>query len=796
MKKRNKIISLLLLMALCLSLIGCGGSTEEEKEAVETPEYVYTARFEPISTDSDSYLQPRAFDEAGVYVSTYEKVGEEIPEGAVVEYEGQYDVYENRLYYLSFDGSKRMLEDYAPMKPAEGEGKEEFYSGSSLSNLFLEADGKLTAVEQVYAQWFEGPEGMSNEDPEYWNYMKYEDAYYIRKLNEDGSEISSARIQVPEGQYLNLWSAQIDGEGNLVTGADMSLMAIGADGSAVWTIEGRDGDYMESVVRFADGSVGATVWGENGMELLPVVNGAFGEAVAIPRDAYTLYPGSGDYDFYYTSGINFYGFRAETGESTRLFNWIDCDVNSNEMSSISVRPDGSVLGILNSYDQQNERYNNELVTISKQPYDAVPKKEMLTMAVLYMGYDTQEQIIDFNRRNEQYRIQVLDYSQYNTDEDYEAGLTKLTTEIMAGKMPDILIYNSEMPFTQLAAKGLLEDLYPFIDADPDMSREDFFPNVLGTLEVDGKLYATCAGFGINSLMGASSVVGGEPGWTYEELEAALAIMPEGCDPLDPYITRDQILRNCLALDMNSFVDWTSGQCNFDSDSFVALLEFANRFPAEYDWESDGGHMESTEERLKQGKQMLIQTYTYSPMDQAYNEVYFGGDATYIGWPTSSGTGNMLSLNEGYMMSSKCENKDAAWAFLRTFFTEEYQEDQYNLPTNRNVFEKQLEEAMTPQYQKDAEGNYLLNEEGERIPIVQMTWVNQDGQEFQFYALSQEQADELTELIETTTKRADYDNDMYEIVNEQAEAYFSGQKSAQEVARLIQSKANIYVNEQR
>ena len=36
----------------------------------------------------------------------------------------------------------------------------------------------------------------------------------------------------------------------------------------------------------------------------------------------------------------------------------------------------------------------------------------------------------------------------------------------------------------------------------------------------------------------------------------------------------------------------------------------------------------------------------------------------------------------------------------------------------------------------------------------------------------------------------------DIVTEQAAAYFSGQKSAEEVAKLIQSKANIYINEQR
>ena len=41
-----------------------------------------------------------------------------------------------------------------------------------------------------------------------------------------------------------------------------------------------------------------------------------------------------------------------------------------------------------------------------------------------------------------------------------------------------------------------------------------------------------------------------------------------------------------------------------------------------------------------------------------------------------------------------------------------------------------------------------------------------------------------------------DDAIYNIVFEQAQAFYSGQKTAEEVARLIQSKVTIYVNEQR
>jgi Ser-tRNA(Ala) deacylase AlaX len=103
--------------------------------------------------------------------------------------------------------------------------------------------------------------------------------------------------------------------------------------------------------------------------------------------------------------------------------------------------------------------------------------------------------------------------------------------------------------------------------------------------------------------------------------------------------------------------------------------------------------------------------------------------------------------------------------------------------------------MTPEYQKDENGNYLLDEDGNKIEISQGGW-GWDDVEVQIYAITQEEADSIMELINTTTKSNKADDSILEIVQEQAAAYFDGQKSAEEAAKLVQSKANIYVNEQR
>lgn len=818
MKKLKSVIALILVLVMALSLAACGKGREAAKttdspgtssapNSVDNavhPDYVYSAQFKALDISTDHGISVYGGNDAGVYISWAEKVGEEIPEGAVPEYEGQYDVYEDRIGMIDYDGNVRTLGNYKPLpRISDAEGRRDFSSYSGLSGIYPMADGRLVAVENLGSSWSEAPEGIDESSEEYWSYYQNTNDYYIRVLNADGSEVSTNKIAVEPGGYLNAYASAADAGGNLVCSQDDKLVVVGTDGSISATISGGD-IYIDRVVTLKDGTLAATTWGEQGMELLPVdiAGGKLGKAVALPNDAYNLDAGGGDYDLYYNSGINLYGYDAATGESVKLLNWMDCDINGNNMSGMSFGSDGRILVVINHwsynrYSENNNGNNGELAIVSKLPYDSAPQKTILTLATQYIGSSAlSDAIINFNRSSDKYRISVQDYSEYNTEDDYSAGLTKLNTEILAGNLPDMLILNGEMPYEQYAAKGILEDLYPYIDSDSEISREDFFPTVMKALEVDGKLCQAASSFGIQSVMGAKSVVGDTPGWTYEQYNAALATMPEGCTGFSRYMTRGDMLRNLLAADVGYYVNWTTGECRFDSPEFVNLLNFAAGFPAESP--SDDEYVDDMT-LISEGRQMLLNAYISNFDDVLYNDVYFGqNNATYIGYPTNEGVGNTLSVNGGIAITKNCADKDGAWQFVRTFLTEKGQDEMYdyNLPTNMKLFDRYLEHEMIPEYEKDASGNFVLDESGERIPVSKGGFGTADGHVYEIYAITQEQADNLRAVINSTTKLANYNDSIFDIVNEQAQAFFAGQKSADEVAKLIQSKANIYVNEQR
>ena len=811
MKKNCKsLIASVLAVAMIFALAACGspagtpsgspaapgkpGKTGSES----TPAFVYVSSFREVKNENNRGIGTTCFTDKGFYTTPSEIVGHrEHEEGAVEEYEGQFDITAEGLAFMTYDGKYTKLESYEPFVFVPPEGHD---GTGEMRLLAADAQGNLAAVYHNWESWNEAPEGVSEESEEYWSYYRNKESWFLRTMDPTGRELSMTEIAVKEDDWF--WPNNmilVDGK-ILLAGSD-GLRIFNADGSEASKIS-MDG-YIQSVLTLNDGTpclvYSDNMTNETRLGAIDLKSGRVTQTWKCPRNAYNFFSGGGDYDLYYQSGINMYGYKLDSEEGEKLFDWLNVDVSQNNLSGFTVREDGSFFAVCNSWDSKGENVTTEFVTLEKKSFADVPQKKTLTLACQWVDSALQEAVIKFNRSSD-IHIQVIDYSQYNNEDDWNAGLTKLTTEIMAGSMPDIIALQG-LPYQQMAAKGLLVDLYPYMEKDSEIKREDFLPNVLGALEVGGGLYATVTNFTVVTLAGASRVVGDEPGWSFDELRAALKTMPEGCTVLDQYTTSGDILRSELTLDSDFYIDWESGKVNFDSKEFVDLLNFSKLFPNSFDWNSfDYEEYESQASRIQSGKQMLIQLSLGSFDDLTMYESQFGGKMTFIGYPTVSGVGSYLSINSGYGISANCADKDAAWQFLRSFMTSKALEDggyYWGFPANRSLLEKRLQEAMTVEYQKDANGNYTLDEKGERIPIAKGGfWIEGMDEPTEYYALTQDQADKVMSIINSTDKLYMENKTVLDIIFEQADAFLSGQKTAEEVARLVQGKMSIYVNEQR
>ena len=294
-------------------------------------------------------------------------------------------------------------------------------------------------------------------------------------------------------------------------------MVLDSEGKTVCAFSDENGG---SLSQYSADKIGAITYStasdgtsKNVFKVLDPATKTWGEELPLPNNAWNIYPGSGDYDLYYDYNGNLYGWKAETDESEKVVDWLACDVDSNNLNTYTVLPDGRVFAVGADYNRSTYEQTCELILLTPVDASTVTEKTELTLACMNLDWNLRGQIVKFNRASDKYRIVVKDYSEYSSM-TYESagsngtmvtqsddGLTKLNTEIMSGNVPDMILTDG-LPVRQYAAKGLLEDLYPYIDAD--MGRDALITPVLDADSEDGKLYELPLSFSIVTATGFKS----------------------------------------------------------------------------------------------------------------------------------------------------------------------------------------------------------------------------------------------------------------------------------------------------
>ena len=789
MKKHTRIAALLMAAALMLTLLaGCGGGPEGEQTTDEpggeASGLVWVSEFTNVN-GIDDYISNPVISDGKAYVSQS-------------GYDETTGTWTPSIWAIDLTtGEASKLEGYTPSVGPDG--YEDVYV--SINSLSAAADGGFWVSESINATRFNLPEGFNEETGDRYQYAEEYSSAALRHLDSTGAEVSSIDLSAAQaaaeansqatadmyGGSVYLSSSGSDAEGNIGLLYNQSILVMLSNTGEVLYSGYQDG-WWDRFMTLPDGTLAMTGSGSSGYVLRPLDFAAkgFGEDIELPQDAYNIYSGGGDYTLSYINSSCVYGFKAETGESAQLASLINCDVNEENINALALTDDGGILCLLFSYDDNSA----EIAHLVQKDASEIPETKTLRLACNYLSQELRRQLLDFNRANTGVRIEVIDYSQYATEDDYSAGITKLNTEIISGNVPDLFVAD-ELPIEQYGAKGLLYDLYELIDSDEELSRDSFFPNVLKAMETDGKLYSITSAFGIVSLVGNADVVGEEMGWTLQEMMDVANAHPEVQYLLDPYTTRASMLQTMLALNLGDYVDKATGECSFTGQDFIDVLNFCNMFPESYDYNSSNS--ESTPALISSGRQ-LLSTYSASDFEQfQMYEAMFGGQLAFKGFPTSEGVGNVVVPNGSRLsISSTCEDVEAAWSFVREMLTEEYfSEDNYYVygyPLNKAAFDKLEAKAMEKQYETDPET-------GEQVEVSTGGW-GWDDFYIDIYAMTEEQAQQLEELIASVDRSYSYDQNIMDLVTEECADFFAGNRTAEQAASLIQDRVSTYVNERR
>lgn len=648
------------MMSMALMLSACSFSASAPEEPEQTPEPVIATVAGSVRRDvKNSGRELRALSCSGMwmYCVSDELTGENIPENVEREAkrknrqvynDGRYDVYSETLCRVNPYGRVVWLDGYEQLPGEENTAEwTDYASISAIDALCCGDDGSLTALEHTVSSGNSMPKDRKLFDPSK-DYLEFVTRYYIRELDEDGTERSCRSISEKEAQAM------------LAPGGRFFSEKALHDGD---TVSAEKGGEM-----FSLSSVG-------------VVPGTVCSDVFLISDAFRF--------------------------------------------------------LTRTYDRAGRTYSYDICTVRlRRCTEGEEGFEKLTLACPAGSASMRlyEQVAIFNAENPKIRITVEE------------------TGSIADADADIY-YISNSDSLLLSSQGKLADLYPYLDADEALDRSYFLRNILAAAEADGKLRSTCAGFAVHTLVGAASAVGNRCSWTYDDFREAWWNLGIGTDAFDRYTLKSEVYDECYAMDYPYFRE--------NPDGLAQLEYFCSNFPETFDYAGRAWEANEPEDmRIRGGKQLLCPCSLYCFDDVIRCGCEFGSEIAFIGYPTLSGCGSTaevssLDVGMNFSLSADCENTDAAWRFLRIFFTAQYQESGAErsrfFPTNERIFSRLLRRAGQGEYAVDKNGELVYDKNGRKIFVSIGAVYLSDFTEVRLYPLSEQRAAAFSELARSVTK---------------------------------------------
>ena len=795
----------ILTLVLLIPLASCAGGKKKLPDK-QTLENVYTTQ--ALSLDDETkqslgYFQTPSFYGGEIYFYTSDyNYNEETGESFQLAI----------LQKLNIETQK--LEKCFELKGQSSSNQEtQEYTSNNYNNLVVASDGTVWGVQNNSYS--------CSKDPD--NYV-YENNINIIKANLDGEITGTYNVKdIIGGEENDIWVNTIltDVCGGLFISIGNKYYLFDNDMKLKNKID-LGTDIYGNLTKTGDGSVAfianyyddATQQTKTEIYRLESDGSKFTKldtAAESLMDVYYGFSGEGS-TFYYQNSSGLRSFDITTGETKEVINWLNSDINSNRISSVAYIGDGKFL-----ISENNRDYSSMNISILS-PAGEVVEKYIIRLASVWLDDGLKDAIIDFNRKNEEYRITFVDYSQYNTNDDYNAGTTRLNNDIIAGNIPDI-IDMSGLDFDTYASKGILADIGKLMDADSTFNRSEYLENILKATEYKGKLLSIIPNYSIQSYAVKEENIGGnKSSWTMADLAALREKFPNA--EIMSSVSRSEVLSIFCNTAIKNYIDTETGKCNFNSDEFYKFLELTKEFPEEvnYDYSTEDD-WKLRESAFRENRVLIDQfhIYSYDRILSEYNNAR--GPVSIVGFPVPTGTGNTIIPSMEIALSASSPYTDVCWQLIKYLLSSEYQDSagNYTLSIRKDKLEAMAQKAIEDS-KNNSSGDLIVYETAyygsaettnETVSVDTDTATDnviidgpiQDGndnynQNSKYTELTQDMIDRVNAAIEATTivNRYSDTSDYYKIIEEEAGAFFAGQKSVQEVAGNIQSRIQLIVQE--
>lgn len=370
-------------------------------------------------------------------------------------------------------------------------------------------------------------------------------------------------------------------------------------------------------------------------------------------------------------------------------------------------------------------------------------------------------ILDFNKTNKEYYVSMVPWDSAE-DHTYNDFANRIQLEVTTGDGPD-LIEEAAINLNSFAKNGYLLPLTELLDG----RQEEFVNGVLESGKVEEEYYLVPYAFDLYTMMALKEVVGEKQTWTLPELwqtaeEKELKVFYMGARAWD-------IIYSCVAMDEESdrFVDWEHKTSHLGEREFIELLELSKQY-ADSQRENTSDHELADMKERRILSKRLYGIGSINSYAGLVNE--FGKQCTFIGFPVENGRGTMVG-GRGFVLNASSKCREGAIQFLDYITSEQVQVSMWKyiglLPANIKAMEGLLQEMKK-------------NSEDETATM--------------YDRLTEEQIEEFWKLLENSRPLGKQYADIINILYEETDAYFNNARSAEDTAKIIDNRVQLYLDE--
>ncbi|TCZ77833.1 extracellular solute-binding protein [Paenibacillus albiflavus] len=376
-------------------------------------------------------------------------------------------------------------------------------------------------------------------------------------------------------------------------------------------------------------------------------------------------------------------------------------------------------------------------------------------------------------------LQYIETSNENDEAAWEKFEKTTNAAMLSGKGPD-LIQMDQLPSGDYVKKNLLANIGDMIDKDPSFQKEQYFNNVLDGIKVNGGIYGMPMGFFIYGLMGNETVIEksgvkiDDSNWNWEQFtDLAKEIVKKagGNHFALGGVAPENMIKDLVNGQYATFVDLESRKANFDSAAFIELLKEVKLMSDEKMIREDYGGIFYNE--FINSPQTYIRELRNSDfLQKPYKSKFYSR-------PNASGqeAGGFFRTYKTIGINASSAVKDEAWDFIKFMLSDEMQDQGRGagFSLNKATYKKVAQDVLK-------KGKVMSDQ-----PVGPLK-----GKEFE---ITQKDIDDLEKfLIDAKYPVQFKPSKIDEILLKESKAYFTGQKSPEEVAKLIQNRVTTVLNE--